>query len=421
MEREHLEVLGDDAAVAVDDRLGEARRARAVQHVQRVVDGDGREGQRLRRCPGEQLVPRVLLRGARSLRTARRVEIRDVDDVAQRRQGGDDLGDVVAPIDVLGAVAVAVDGDEHDRLDLPEAVDDRANPELRSATRPDRPERGGGEQGDECLGNVRGVGDDTIARSDTEPAQGGRAALDTEREVFPRQLDRVARLADGDDGDAVGVADSRSPGPARRSSACRRGTSARRASCRRRGSPSACVVQRTPVNSVDACQKLSMSSIDQRISASKSSKPWAVAKRPSAVVCQASSGGVHSTSPRGIVKTDLPRPRHDSALRDRRARREAVRVEQCIEVDPRVDAGVGEHHDEVLGGEIAARRRGERRAAESAERRVEAIDAERQRCPGVEQRRAAGVVEVQADVDPGGVEYLLARDAASPSPWCRRG
>ena len=127
-----------------------------------------------------------------------------MDDVAQGRQGGDDLGDVCSTIDVLGAIAVAVDGDEHDGLDLPEAVDDRANPELWGATRPDRPERGGGEQGDERFGNVRGIGDDAIARSDPELAQGGCAPLDTEREVFPRQLDRVARLADGDDGDGVG-------------------------------------------------------------------------------------------------------------------------------------------------------------------------------------------------------------------------
>ena len=40
VERQHLEVLGDDAAVTVDDRLGQSRRARAEQHVQRVVGGD---------------------------------------------------------------------------------------------------------------------------------------------------------------------------------------------------------------------------------------------------------------------------------------------------------------------------------------------------------------------------------------------
>ena len=126
-------------------------------------------------------------------------------DVAQRRQGGDDVGDVLGAVDVLAAVAVAVDGDQHDGLDLGEAVDHRADPELGRAARPDRSDRGGGEQADERLGNVRGVGDDTIARRDAEVAQRRGAPPHAEREVVPRQLDAVAGLADGDDGDAVGV------------------------------------------------------------------------------------------------------------------------------------------------------------------------------------------------------------------------
>ena len=83
-------------------------------------------------------------------------------------------------------------------------------------------------------------------------------------------------------------------------------------------------------------------------------------------------------------------------------------------------AGVGEHHHEILGGEVAARRRGERRAAEAAERRVEAVDTELDRGPGVEQGSAAGVVEVQADVAAGLVEDLARPGVASPSRSCRR-
>ncbi len=131
------------------------------------------------------------------------VEIGDVHDVTQARQGGDDVGDVVTPIDVVAAVAVAVDGDEHGGLDLGEAVDHRAHPELRRTARPDRANRRGGEEGDECLRDVRGVGDDPVTDADAELAQRRGAPTYAECQVVPRQLDRVACLADGDHGDVV--------------------------------------------------------------------------------------------------------------------------------------------------------------------------------------------------------------------------
>jgi hypothetical protein len=44
---EHLDVLDEDAAVAVHDRLRQAGGAGRVEDVQRVVERDGLEGERL--------------------------------------------------------------------------------------------------------------------------------------------------------------------------------------------------------------------------------------------------------------------------------------------------------------------------------------------------------------------------------------
>ena len=63
VERECLEVLEEDPAVAVDDRLGQPGRPRREQHVQRVVERDRLDGERRRL--GEQRRPRRPRRGPR--------------------------------------------------------------------------------------------------------------------------------------------------------------------------------------------------------------------------------------------------------------------------------------------------------------------------------------------------------------------
>ena len=59
---------------------------------------------------------------------------------------GRSLRDDVAAVEVLAAVAVAVDGEQHLRLDLREAVDDAARAEVGRAARPDGAERGACEE-----------------------------------------------------------------------------------------------------------------------------------------------------------------------------------------------------------------------------------------------------------------------------------
>src|SRR3954471_4576655 len=75
------------------------------------------------------------------------------------------------------------------------------------------------------------------------------------------------------------------------------------------------------------------------------------------------------------------------------------RGEDCVEVEPRAHAGLLEHVDQLLGGDVAAGARRERAAAEAADGGVQLGDpgldgGERIRLTG-----AAGVVEVHADGD----------------------
>ncbi len=65
-----------------------------------------------------------------------------------------DLGDFGAAVDLLPAVAVAADREQELRLELAEAVDHAARPELRRAGRPDRPEARRGQERDQRLRDV---------------------------------------------------------------------------------------------------------------------------------------------------------------------------------------------------------------------------------------------------------------------------
>ena len=163
--------------MAVDDRLRLAGGARGEQHAQRVRERDRleREISRFR----EQLGP-----GRRVGQCVRAVG--DVHDVLDGRQPGADLGDLLAAVDVLGAVAVAGDGQQHLRLDLPEPVDHAAGAELRGAARPDRAQAGGGQERHQGLGDVRQVGHHPVAPADAEPLQARRGPVRPGRAAAPR-------------------------------------------------------------------------------------------------------------------------------------------------------------------------------------------------------------------------------------------
>jgi len=154
-----LEVLDQLAAMAVDDRLRQAGGAGGEQDVDRVVEGDGLEGQGL--GLREQLVPGGGIGYAM-------LAIGHLDDAFEARQSDADLGDVFAAVGRPVAVGVARDGQQDLRRDLAEAPEDAARAELGGAGRPDRAEARGGQEGDERLGDVRQVGDDAVAGAHAE-------------------------------------------------------------------------------------------------------------------------------------------------------------------------------------------------------------------------------------------------------------
>ena len=216
-----LQVLEQDPAVAVDDRLRE-RRSCPTRRARRAGGRTARARTRAApRRPGAR--PTTQRRGARRRRRPHRGRGRRTPGSAGPSRIG---GHLLAAVDELVAPAVAGDGEQQLRLELAEPVEHAADAELRRAGRPDRAEARGREEGDERLRDVRQVRDDPVAGADSEPLQAGARARDLLAELAERELDA-----------ARATASARRPRPrrcprrgracARRSSAARPGTTPR--------------------------------------------------------------------------------------------------------------------------------------------------------------------------------------------------
>ncbi len=202
-----LDLLDQDAAVALDDRLGQARGARGVEDPQGVVEGHLLKA----RARGGALGVRVeqLLPGDRSrahgCRLCRRVQVGQQDGLLDGWELGQDSGGDSGAIEVLAAMAVAVDGQQDLGLDLGEAVDDAAGAELGGGARPDRAEAGGRQEGDQGLGDVGHVGDHPVPAHDSQRAQPGGRRGDLGPQLAPAQLGQLAGLRAVQDGRLLGV------------------------------------------------------------------------------------------------------------------------------------------------------------------------------------------------------------------------
>ena len=154
-----LELLEQDPALALDDRLRQAGRTGAVQHPQRVVERHLRERQL------------GIGRAEKPVLPAAAVQVAEADDLRQPAHlGGDPLDDLRA-VEVLAAVAVAIDRQQHLGLDLHEPVDHAARAELGRRRGPDRTDRRARQQARDRLGDVRHVGADAVALADAERPQ----------------------------------------------------------------------------------------------------------------------------------------------------------------------------------------------------------------------------------------------------------
>ena len=192
VEVELLQVLEEDPALPLHDRLRQARRAGRVEDPKRVVERHPVERRRRARSRGKQGFP--CGRPLQGRRVRVRVEVSDQDRVLQRGHLLLQPGHRVEAVEVLAAVAVAVDREQHPGLDLREAVDHRAGAEVRRAARPDGPDRRGGQERDERLGRVRDVGDDPIAPFDAQRPEAGRRRGDLPFQLAPRERVELAQL-----------------------------------------------------------------------------------------------------------------------------------------------------------------------------------------------------------------------------------
>ena len=212
-----LELLDEDAAVAVGDRLGQAGRAGREQDPERMAERDLLEAER--RGGDRRVIHHVVPAEGVLSRRARvfRVQQGQVDDVLQARQAGGDLCGLLAPVVVTAAIPVPVGAHQHLGRELAEPVGGPAPAEVRRAAGPDRADARRGEHGDHGLRDVRQVGGDPVAGADAHGAQPGGEGPDLARERLPRQALQRDGLAREQQRVRAGPASCPGAGCARRS------------------------------------------------------------------------------------------------------------------------------------------------------------------------------------------------------------
>ena len=183
VEVELLQVLEQDPALPVDDRPSAGRSCPRS----RAPTAGGRTAAARTRAPSA---------GAASLPVAA-VEVRQHEGPLRASAApAASCRDRLAAVEVPAAVAVAVDGEQHLRLDLGEAVDDAARRRSRasSSTRWRRCDAQREESRDR-LGDVRQIGGDAVAAPDACLAQTAPAiGAGTRAQLAPRPLAQRPQL-----------------------------------------------------------------------------------------------------------------------------------------------------------------------------------------------------------------------------------
>ena len=188
-----LQVLEQDPALPVDDRLRQPGGSGGIQDPQRVVERKLRE-----------LELRVL-RSQEPVLPPRPVQVTEPHDAIKRRDLGRDTRNRVPPIEVLTAVPVAIHSQQHLGLDLRETIDHAPHPEFGGGRGPHGADRGAREQRRDRLGDVRHVRGDPVAfaharrpqsrgdrsRQRLQLAPGDRSQLPGLRSMLDRERRRV--------------------------------------------------------------------------------------------------------------------------------------------------------------------------------------------------------------------------------------
>ena len=178
-----LQVLEEDPALAVDDRLRQPGRAGRVEHPQRVVERQLRELE-LGAAPRSAAVPEC--RRRRRGRGGRpSLEARDLlPERGDRRRAGR------SPCRRSGSRRRrAAPSARSGRSGRP-----RCGAELRRAARPGRADARAGEEGRDRLGDVREVGGDAVAGPDAGSAQAAGDRAGRRPQLAPRQLRQRPQL-----------------------------------------------------------------------------------------------------------------------------------------------------------------------------------------------------------------------------------
>ncbi len=171
-----LQVLQQRAAGAVDDALRNAGRSRREENVERMVERQADVVDRDRRRAARGTHPRRPRRG-RARRPAGPCPVASRYGITTTRSTVGSCATISATLSQdrqrLAVVPVAVDGDEHARLDLAEAIEHALHAEVRRAGRPDRAKARRAQHRLHRLGHVGNVGGHPVARGHARGLQRG--------------------------------------------------------------------------------------------------------------------------------------------------------------------------------------------------------------------------------------------------------
>ena len=191
-----LAVLEQRPAGPVQDALRRSRGARRVEDVERMLEGEAREGWLARGEAGQHVLPE---RGSGDPREIRLFVGRTHDrDALERADLAPDLAHALQRIEALARVPVAVRGEQDLGSDLAETIDHAARAEIRRARRPDGAQRGRREHRDHRLRKIGQVARDPVARSDAPGGERLRQPRDVRAQLGVRDLAAGSSLRPGD-------------------------------------------------------------------------------------------------------------------------------------------------------------------------------------------------------------------------------